>query len=98
MDKEQANRAGKSRGGVDPVCGMQVGAESAYFVEECNQRIVFCSSHCKDKYLAAAPKDVDPVCGMRVPSGSPYTLEEGGRTLRFCSVDCRAVYQARRRQ
>lgn len=82
---------------TDPICGRIVDTDSRYFVEECHQKILFCSSNCQERYLSLAPKDIDPVCGMRVPSSSPYVLEENNQKLWFCSVDCRAIYQSRKK-
>ncbi len=77
---------------TDPICGMQVKADSPYVLEDCHRLIVFCSKHCQERFERLAP-DVDPVCGMHVPANSPYTLNSDGHLLRFCSVDCRAVFQ-----
>ncbi len=94
----QIEKAGQdSQYQTDPVCGMRVCTDSPHAIEDCHRSIVFCSDHCRERYVKTAP-DVDPVCGMHVPASSPYTLEEDGRVLRFCSVDCRAVYQERRRK
>lgn len=79
----------------DPVCGRVVKTDSQYFIKECHQKILFCSSACLGRYQLLAPKDIDPTCGMRVPSNSPYIIEENGHKLRFCSIDCRAIYQKR---
>jgi YHS domain-containing protein len=87
---------GNSHNQTDPICGMQVPADSPHAVEDCHRRIVFCSQHCLERYLKMAP-DVDPTCGMHVPASSPYVLKEDNRLIRFCSVDCRAVYQQRQR-
>lgn len=55
---------GGEGGGKDPVCGMQVGADSGYTKMHAGTRYAFCSKGCLDKfeadpgkYAAAAAQD-----------------------------------------
>jgi Cu+-exporting ATPase len=37
---------------IDPVCGMRVTADSAHHASVQGRHFLFCSAHCRDKFLA----------------------------------------------
>lgn len=45
---------------IDPICGMTVKEDSPFKVEKDGQVHYFCSAHCKDKFLSAAPVSEKP--------------------------------------
>ncbi len=51
---------------IDPMCGMTVDEKSAIQVQKDNKTYYFCSTHCKDKFLAtpagAKPKEKSGGC------------------------------------
>jgi P-type Cu+ transporter len=40
---------------IDPICGMQIKEDTPFKVEKDGQVHYFCSAHCKEKFLSAAP-------------------------------------------
>ncbi len=84
----------------DPVCGMLVDPErpAGGTVERGRYRYHFCSSACRERFLAAPERffAVDPVCGMEVNPKSPKggSFEWKGQAHYFCSMKCLARFQA----
>ena len=88
----------------DPVCGMQVSADSPHRVEHGGRTWHFCSARCAARFAddparydgsaSAMTEQRDPVCGMQVPADSPHRVEHGGRTWRFCSARCAEKFAA----
>jgi len=79
---------------VDPVCGMEVDAQTAVMTEHEGQTYHFCSAQCKnqfmqdpDKYISTAD-GIDPVCGMKVNPETAIKGEYEGKTYQFCSAEC----------
>ncbi len=79
----------------DPVCGMEVNADSAA-AQEAYQGATwyFCSEGCHGKFQADPAQYVrpesqtDPVCGMEVSKDSDHQKEYAGRNYYFCCESC----------
>ncbi len=93
------------RGERDPVCGMNVAADSPLRYEYRGRTFVFCCEHClntfkatPDRFIAAqhgAGDDLrDPVCGMAVSRQSQHRYEYQGRDYFFCCAGCRDKFQS----
>ncbi len=84
----------------DPVCGMDVDRERppGGTVERGRYRYHFCSSGCREKFLAAPERfiAIDPVCGMEVNPKAPKggQTEHRGRSYFFCNPKCLAKFAA----
>ncbi len=85
----------------DPVCGMEINADSAA-AQETYQGITwyFCSKSCHGKFQEdpaqyALPESLtDPVCGMDVSKDSGYHVEHAGQNYYFCSESCLGKFEA----
>ncbi|MFV2004179.1 MAG: YHS domain-containing protein, partial [Gammaproteobacteria bacterium] len=89
----------------DPVCGMDVTADSEHHLKHNDQNYYFCSSNCHDKFEAdpeqytqpPAESDVqlkDPVCGMDVTADSEHHLHHKDHEYYFCSENCKEKFEA----
>ncbi len=83
----------------DPVCGMEVSADSPYVMEVNGENIYFCSEGCMTKFREqhATSHDkslVDPVCGMKVTSDSKHRAIHDGRTYYFCCAGCKEKFES----
>ncbi len=85
----------------DPVCGMEVSADSAAAQETYQGTSwYFCSEGCHGKFqadpaqYAGSETLVDPVCGMEVSKDSDYHTEYAGRNYYFCSESCLGKFKA----
>ncbi len=87
----------------DPVCGMDVTADSQYHSDQDGQRYYFCSTHCQDKFIAnpqqylrsEEPVELkDPVCGMTVTAQTGHHVELDGEDYYFCSNSCQDKFSA----
>lgn len=81
----------------DPVCGMEVTADSKYHAEYQDKTYHFCSQSCEDKFTASPADYVtalkDPVCGMNVSPDSEYHIDYQGNDYYFCSDHCKNKFQ-----
>ncbi len=84
----------------DPVCGMEVSADSPHHAEHDGRHYYFCSSHCLHKfhaapqeYVGAKEQETDPVCGMTVTPDTQFIADHEGRHYRFCSAHCLEKFQ-----
>ncbi|GMR03898.1 MAG: hypothetical protein BMS9Abin22_409 [Gammaproteobacteria bacterium] len=87
----------------DPVCGMEIDANSAATQEDYQGATwYFCSESCHGKFRAdpaqyARPETLsDPVCGMEVSKDSGYHTEYAGQNYYFCSESCLGKFEAER--
>jgi len=58
---------GAEVGGKDPVCGMQVGADSGYTKMHAGSRYWFCSKDCLDKFESEPDKYLAATARARLP-------------------------------
>ena len=71
---DQATRMNTTGATVDPVCGMPVAADGGIRVEHDGRVLVFCSTDCRDRFLA----DPDRYASVSAtPSGHGADLERG---------------------
>jgi len=85
----------------DPVCGMEISADSAA-AQETYQGTTwyFCSESCHAKFqadpaqYARSETLTDPVCGMEVSKDSAYHVEHAGQNYYFCSDSCQDRFKA----
>ncbi|MDX8383477.1 MAG: YHS domain-containing protein, partial [Ghiorsea sp.] len=75
---------------IDPVCGMEVKAESVHSTAYDEHTWHFCCVGCLHKF-EAEPKQftIDPVCGMHVKPESVHRFKHADKTYRFCSGKCK---------
>jgi Cu+-exporting ATPase len=85
----------------DPICGMTVDDCTRHRVEVDGREVLFCSAHCKEKFLAELHKEAeaesvkkDPVCGMAVRSNTPHKAKYGNEEYYFCCAGCREEFMA----
>jgi len=78
----------------DPVCGMDVTADSEHARSFRGVDYRFCSEHCLHKF-GHSPEDYmgedcthDPVCGMKVSRASSNHIRHDGHDYFFCSQQC----------
>ncbi len=82
----------------DPVCGMDVTADSEHHHEYDNKEYYFCSSSCHDKFVAEPVQYLeqeslkDPVCGMDVTEDSEHKSQHEGKDYYFCSSSCKGKF------
>jgi hypothetical protein len=105
-----AQRAPEPTGGagasaVDPVCGRTVDPHTALTAESDESdepHVFFCSSDCREHYLAepssgdhdpTAASATDPVCGMSVDPHRALCSHRDGHREFFCSPGCLQRYQ-----
>ncbi|HKI73500.1 MAG TPA: heavy metal translocating P-type ATPase, partial [Pseudomonadales bacterium] len=86
---------------TDPVCSMQVSADSPHHAEYEGTTYYFCCNGCREKfvaapaaYLKAAAETKDPVCGMTVSTDSKHRHDYQGSTWYFCCDGCRGKFAA----
>jgi P-type Cu+ transporter len=78
----------------DPVCGMDVSADSKHHTQHDGTDYYFCSAGCATKFSTdpnkylAPPALQDPVCGMSVSADSKHHAQHDGTDYYFCSAGC----------
>ncbi len=84
---------------VDPICGMEVSADSKFQYVHAGNDYHFCSEHCLHKfkgnptqYLEQAQLK-DPVCGMDVTTDSEHHQQHAGKNYYFCSQHCAQKFE-----
>ena len=83
----------------DPVCGMEVTAESEHHTQYQDVDYYFCSDSCQHKFEQEPAKYIsdtplkDPVCGMDVTADSEHHIEYAGKDYYFCSDSCENKFQ-----
>jgi len=83
---------------TDPVCGMQVDAETAVMAAYQGDAYHFCSADCQEQFLQNPAKyistenGIDPVCGMKVDPKTAIKGEYEGKTYQFCSAECHDTF------
>jgi len=91
----------------DPVCGMDVSADSEYCARHEDTDYYFCSETCQHKFIkepdswlpSGASGDEseqlkDPVCGMDVTTDSDYHIRHSNQDYYFCSEHCEHKFAA----
>jgi len=84
----------------DPVCGMDVSADSKHHHKHEDKDYYFCSSSCHDKFVAdpeqylASESLKDPVCGMDVSADSKHHHKHEDKDYYFCSSSCHDKFVA----
>ncbi len=80
---------------IDPVCGMEVKADSPHSTEYDHHQWHFCSAHCRDEFVAKPDQfTIDPVCGMHVKPESLHRIKYDDLSYRFCSEKCKEKFSA----
>lgn len=82
----------------DPVCGMDVTAESEWHTVVDQADYFFCSEHCLHKFEEqpqqyVAPSLKDPVCGMTVSKESQWHAVHKHADYYFCSEHCQHKFE-----
>ncbi|NOZ53778.1 MAG: heavy metal translocating P-type ATPase [Gammaproteobacteria bacterium] len=79
---------------IDPVCGMEVSADSKFSHTHGGHDYHFCSEHCQRKFKENPAQYTDqaqlkdPVCGMDVTVDSEHHRQHAGESYYFCSGHC----------
>jgi len=80
---------------------MTVGDDTPHRVEIDGREILFCSAHCKEKFLKEHQQETgtesvkkDPVCGMTVKTDTPHKAMHGNKEYYFCCAGCRDKFLA----
>ncbi len=82
----------------DPVCGMDVTADSEHHHKHDNKEYYFCSSSCQEKFVTEPEQYLvseslkDPVCGMDVTGDSEHKSQHKGEDYIFCSASCKGKF------
>ena len=99
LDKTDQTQHGSTL--KDPVCGMDVTADSEHHAQHAGQDYYFCSSSCHDKfranpeqYMAGSTQLKDPVCGMNVTTDSEHHVHHQHQDYYFCSQGCEDKFRA----
>ena len=88
----------------DPVCGMDISADSEHHIEYKGENYYFCSDSCQHKFevnplmYTSAVQLKDPVCGMKISADSEYHTEYKNENYYFCSDSCQHKFTENPRQ
>ena len=91
----------------DPVCGMDVSADTPHRWTYQGTEYLFCNPSCVEKFKAAPEKyldgtrtdhavtpAIDPVCGMDVSADTPHRWTYRGTEYLFCNPSCVEKFKA----
>jgi Cu+-exporting ATPase len=79
---------------IDPICGMEVEADTPYQSQINGETFYFCCLGCKEEFENKhAAQFIDPVCGMKVKPNSLFKTKYNNHEYLFCSKGCREEFE-----